>query len=143
MKQIIATVEAPPALGPYAQGVRAGDTIYVSGQLPLDPKTRRIVGGGIAAQTEQVLINIRAIVEEGGGTMDDIVKITVYLADLDDFDEMNRVYALFFPDVENILAQTLPSARSTVEVSRLPHDAAIEMDAIAAITPGYTDIEAY
>ena len=108
MKQIIATVEAPPALGPYAQGVRAGETIYVSGQLPMDPKTRRLIEGDIAAQTEQVLTNIRAIVEEGGGTFDDIVRITIYLTNLDDFDEMNRVYTMFFPTIDNALTETLP-----------------------------------
>ena len=141
MKQVIATVDAPPAIGPYAQGVRAGDTIYVSGQLPLDPKTRRMITGDIAAQTEQVITNIRAIVEEGGASMDDIVKITVFLKDLNDFDEMNRVYAMFFPDVDNALSQTLPPARSTVEVARLPRDADIEMDAIAVITHGYIDAD--
>ncbi len=143
MKQVIATVEAPPAIGPYAQGIRAGETIYVSGQLPMDPKTRKIIDGDIAAQTEQVLINIRAIVEEGGGTMDDIVRIGIYLTNLDDFEEVNRVYTMFFPTIDNALTETLPPARSTVEVSRLPRDAQIEMDAIAVITPGYSGFDVY
>ena len=143
MKQVIATVEAPPALGPYAQGIRAGETIYVSGQLPMDPKTRRLIDGDIAAQTEQVLTNVRAIVEEGGGTMDDIVRITIYLTDLEDFDEVNRIYTMFFPIIDNALTETLPPARTTLEVSRLPHDAQIEMDAIAVITPGYSGFDVY
>lgn len=143
MKQVIATVEAPPALGPYAQGIRAGETIYVSGQLPMDPKTRRLIDGDIAAQTEQVLTNIRAIVEEGGGTMDDIVRITIYLTNLDDFDEVNRIYTMFFPTIDNALTETLPPARTTLEVSRLPRDAQIEMDAIAVITPGYSGFDVY
>ena len=143
MKQVIATVDAPPALGPYAQGIRAGETIYVSGQLPMDPKTRRLIDGDIAAQTEQVLTNIRAIVEEGGGTMDDIVRITIYLTNLDDFDEVNRIYTMFFPTIDNALTETLPPARTTLEVSRLPRDAQIEMDAIAVITPGYSGFDVY
>ena len=143
MKQVIATVEAPPALGPYAQGIRAGETIYVSGQLPMDPKTRRLIDGDIAAQTEQVLTNIRAIVEEGGGTLDDVVRITIYLTNLDDFDEVNRIYTMFFPTIDNALTETLPPARTTLEVSRLPRDAIIEMDAIAVITPGYSGFDVY
>ncbi len=143
MKQVIATVEAPPALGPYAQGIRAGETIYVSGQLPMDPKTRRLIDGDIAAQTEQVLTNIRAIVEEGGGTLDDIVRITIYLTNLDDFDEVNRIYTMFFPTIDNALTETLPPARTTLEVSRLPRDAQLEMDAIAVITPGYSGFDVY
>jgi 2-iminobutanoate/2-iminopropanoate deaminase len=136
-------VDAPPAIGPYAQGIKAGDLVFVSGQLPLDPKTRRMVTGGIAAQTEQVLENIRAIVEEAGGSMDDLVKINIFLKDLNNFDEMNRIYSMFFPSTENPLAPTLPPARSTVEVSRLPRDVDIEMDAIAVITPHIYDPELY
>ena len=145
MKQIIATVDAPPAIGPYAQGVKVGETVYVSGQLPIDPKTGRMVSGSIAAQTERVLLNIRAIIEEADASLEDVVKITIYLKDLANFDEVNRVYALFFPfsDDPNSLSQSLPPARSTVEVSRLPKDADIEMDAIAVISPGYFDSESY
>jgi len=145
MKEIIATIDAPPAIGPYAQGVKAGDTIYVSGQLPIEPKSGRLISGTIAAQTERVLLNIRAIVEEGGASLEDVVKITVYLTDLDDFDEVNRIYKLFFPysDDPNSLSQSLPPARSTVEVARLPKDAEIEMDAIAVVSHGYTDPDAY
>ena len=130
MKTIIATPDAPPALGPYAQGVRVGDTVYVSGQLPLDPKTKQLIGGSIAVQTEQVLKNIRAILEEGEATMDDIVKLTIYVNNLDDFDEVNRVCEIFF--------KNLPPARSTIEAARLPKDAVIEIDAIAVVSGGYT-----
>ncbi|MDF2440417.1 MAG: 2-iminobutanoate/2-iminopropanoate deaminase [Abditibacteriota bacterium] len=145
MKEIIATIDAPPAIGPYAQGVKAGDTIYVSGQLPIDPKTGRLINGTIAAQTERVLLNIRAIVEEGGASLEDVVKITIYLKDLGDFDEVNRIYKIFFPysDDPNSLSQSLPPARSTIEVSRLPKDAELEMDAIAVVSHGYSDPDMY
>jgi len=140
-KQVIATTDAPPALGPYAQAVKVGDTVYVSGQLPLEPKTRQMTGGDIALQTERVLLNIQAILEEAGASMDDVVKITIYLADLDRFDEVNRVFAMFFPTSEQ--SQRLPPARATVQVSRLPRDAQIEMDAIAVVSSGYVDPEMY
>jgi 2-iminobutanoate/2-iminopropanoate deaminase len=140
-KTVIATPGAPPALGPYSQGIRVGDTIYVSGQLPLDPKTGQIVPGDIGAQTERVLLNIREILEEGEASLNDVVKITIYLKDLGNFSEVNQVYALFFPNTEH--NPTLPPARSTVEVSRLPREAEIEMDAIAVVSPGYVDPELY
>ncbi|MDQ3814569.1 MAG: Rid family detoxifying hydrolase, partial [Armatimonadota bacterium] len=135
MKQIIATADAPPALGPYAQAVKVGDTIYVSGQLPLHPKTRQIVPGNIGAQTERVMLNIQAILEEGGATLEDVVKITIYLRDLEDFEAVNKVYSMFFPTADSVQdiedededtgegisfyhygdqKQSLPPARSTV-----------------------------
>lgn len=135
MKQSIATVEAPPALGPYAQAIKVNDMVFVSGQLPLNPKTRELITGDIAAQTEQVLQNIRAILEEADAQLDDVVKVTIYMKDLNQFDAMNRIYTLFFPNHDN--STNLLPARSTVEVSRLPRDAEIEMDAIAVITQGY------
>lgn len=141
MKQILATPKAPPATGPYGQAVKVDKTIYVSGQLPLDPRSGRIVEGDITAQTQRVLMNIRAILEEGEAMLEDVVKVTVYLKDLSNFDAMNKVYAVFF-DCHND-ANCLPPARTTVEVSRLPRDAEIEMDAIAVITGGYIDPEAY
>lgn len=141
MKQVIATPDAPPALGPYAQGVKVNDTVYVSGQLPMDPKTRQLITGSIAAQTERVLLNIRAILEEAEASLDHVVKITIYMKDLSQFDEVNRVFGIFFPTSEN--SRTLPPARTTVEVSRLPRDASIEMDAIAVITGGYIDLEMF
>ena len=141
MKKVIATVDAPPVLGPYAQATKVDNTIYVSGQLPLNPD-RQMMTGSIAAQTERVLLNIQAILEEAEATLDDVMKINIYMTNLDDFDEMNRVFALFFPNSEN--SRRLPPARSCVEVSRLPKDAIIEMDAIAVISRGgYADIEPY
>lgn len=140
-KKVIATPDAPPALGPYSQAIRVNDTIYVSGQLPMDPKTRQLINGSIAAQTERVLLNIRAILEEAEASLEHVVKMTIYMNDLSQFDEMNRVFGLFFPTSEH--SQTLPPARSTVEVSRLPRDAAIEMDAIAVVTSGYADFEIF
>lgn len=135
MKEIIATAEAPAALGPYAQAVKVNDMIFVSGQLPLNPKNREMVAGAIGAQTEQVLINIRAILEEGGAHLNDIVKVTIYMKNLAEFDEMNRVYEMFFPN--SATSTNLLPSRSTVEVSRLPRDAEIEIDCIAIITNDY------
>ncbi|HEX8465653.1 MAG TPA: RidA family protein [Abditibacterium sp.] len=141
MKEIIATAEAPAALGPYAQGVKVNDMIFVSGQLPLNPKNREMVTGDIGAQTEQVLLNIRSILEEGGANLDDIVKVTIFMRDLDDFDAMNRVYEMFFPNTDT--STNLLPARSTVEVSRLPRDADIEMEAIAVIARDYQTPELF
>ena len=142
MKQVIATPDAPPALGPYAQGIKVNDLVFVSGQLPLDPRSGQLVGGSIAAQTERVLLNIRAILEEAEASLDHVVKITIYMKDLSQFDEVNRVFGIFFPTSES--SRCLPPARSTVEVSRLPRDAAIEMDAIAVVTSGgYVDLEIF
>ena len=141
MKIAIATPDAPPALGPYSQGVKVGDSIYVSGQLPICPKTGQIVAGGIAAQTEQVLLNIREILEEVEASLKDVVKITIFLKDISTFAEVNRIYELFFPNTE--FNPIVPPARSTVEVARLPRDAEIEMDAIAVLSGGYIDPEIY
>jgi len=135
MKQIIATAGAPPALGPYAQAVKVNDMVFVSGQLPLDPRSGQIVGETICDQTEQVLMNMREILEESGATLDHVVKVTIYLKDLNDFEEVNKTYALYF--------RNLPPARATVEVARLPKDAAIEMDCIAVISAGYDESEIY
>lgn len=141
MKTAIATPDAPPALGPYSQGVRVGDVLFVSGQLPINPKTGQIVSGGIGAQTEQILLNIRSILEEGESSISDIVKVTIYMRDLNEFDEMNRVYEIFFPNTE--YNSNIPPARSTVEVSRLPRDASIEIDAVAIVGGTYIDPELY
>ena len=141
MKTAIATPDAPPALGPYSQGVKVGDSIYVSGQLPIDPKSGQIVSGGIGAQTEQVLLNIREILEQAEAALKDVVKVTIFLKDLENFAEVNRVYEMFFPNTE--FNTIVPPARSTVEVSRLPRDAEIEMDAIAILSGGYVDPEIY
>jgi 2-iminobutanoate/2-iminopropanoate deaminase len=115
--------------------------VFVSGQLPLNPKTRQLITGDIAAQTEQVLVNIRAILEEADATLDDVVKVTIYLKDLNQFDVVNKIYAYFFPNLET--STNLLPARSTVEVSRLPRDADIEIDCIAVISKGYMAPELY
>ncbi len=141
MKEIIATADAPAALGPYAQGIKVNDMIFASGQLPVNPKTNEMVAGGIREQTEQVLLNLRAVLEEGEATLDDIVKVTIFMTDLDDFDAMNAVYKLFFPNTET--STNLLPARSTVQVARLPRDAQIEMEAIAVITHSSYEPELY
>lgn len=123
MKKPIATQNAPAAIGPYSQGVDAGSIVFVSGQLPVDPSTGAFAEGGIAEQTNQSLTNIQAILAEAGLTMDNVVKTTVFLKDMNDFAAMNQVYATFFT--------TNPPARSAVEVARLPKDARLEIEAIA------------
>ena len=123
MKKTISTAKAPAAIGPYSQGIDGGAVIFTSGQLPLDPATGAFAEGGIAGQTRQSLLNIQAILAEAGLTMENVVKTTVFLKDMNDFTAMNEAYAAFF--------QTDPPARSAVEVARLPKDAAIEIEAIA------------
>ncbi len=122
MKQALATAQAPAAIGPYSQGIAAGQTVYVSGQLPIDPATGAIPEG-IAAQTAQSLKNIQAILAQQGMTLADVVKTTVFLADMNDFAEMNQVYGEYF-------TQPFP-ARSAVQVGRLPKDAPLEIECIA------------
>lgn len=124
-KEIISTDKAPKAIGPYSQGIKAGGLVFVSGQIPLDPDTGVPVSGDIAVQTERVLINISAVLVAAGSSLEDIVKTTVYLKDLADFASFNESYAGFFK--EN------PPARATVEVSRLPKDVMIEIDAVAVL----------
>ncbi len=123
MKKVVSTSGAPAAIGPYAQAIRAGDMLFVSGQIPLDPATGS-VPDGIEAQTQQSLSNLRAIVEAAGATLGDVVKTTVFLIDMNEFQAMNGVYATFF-DKE-------PPARSTVEVARLPRDVRVEIECIVA-----------
>lgn len=122
MKQALATTQAPAAIGPYSQGIAAGQTVYVSGQLPIDPATEAIPEG-IAAQTAQSLKNIQGILAEQGMTLADVVKTTVFLADMNDFAEMNKVYGEYF-------AQPFP-ARSAVQVAKLPKGAPLEIECIA------------
>lgn len=122
-RKSITTDGAPRNENPYSQGIRAGDTLYVSGFGPIDPETDEEVDGDIGAQTTRVLENIRGVVEEAGATMADLSKVTVYLTDLEDYDRVNEAYAdAFTAD---------PPTRVCVEVSRLPDDVAVEMDAIA------------
>ena len=126
MREAIATDRAPQAIGPYSQAVRAGNQIYCSGQIPLDPATGAIIDGDIATQTRQVLTNLSKVLEAAGGSLDHVVKTTVYLADMNDFAAMNAVYGTFF---------TSPApARSTVQAARLPRDARVEIDVIAVIS---------
>ncbi len=126
VKQTIATERAPGAIGPYAQAIIAGNMIYTSGQIPLDPHTGEFVAGGIAEQTEQVLRNLAAILEAAGSDLNHVVKTTVFLADMSEFAEMNEVYARRFG--------TQPPARSTVQAARLPRDARVEIEAVALVS---------
>ena len=123
MKKIIATTAAPAAIGPYSQGIEGGSIVITSGQLPVDPVTGAFAEGGIDGQTRQSLTNVQAVLAQAGLTMENIIKTTVFLKDMNDFAAMNEVYATFFP--EN------PPARSAVEVARLPKDAMVEIEAIA------------
>ena len=124
-KMAIQTAHAPAAIGPYAQAVRAGNWLFVSGQIPLDPATGQMVEGDITVQTERVLKNLAAILEAAGSNLSRVLKTTVYLRDLEDFGMVNAVYAKFLG--EN------PPARATVQVTRLPRDAAVEIDLIAEV----------
>lgn len=123
MKQIIATTHAPKAIGPYSQAVAWNGLVFLSGQIPVEPSTGRLVEGDIAAQTEQVLTNLQAVLLAAGSSLDRVVKTTVFLKDMADFPRMNEVYAKFFPED--------PPARSTVEAARLPRDVHVEIDCIA------------
>jgi 2-iminobutanoate/2-iminopropanoate deaminase len=123
MKERVQTDNAPKAIGPYSQAIKANGFVFASGQIGLDPSTMQIVEGGIREQTERVLNNLRAVLESAGTSLDRVVKTTVFLADLGDFTEMNEVYGRFFGEP--------PPARSTVEVSRLPRDVRVEIDVIA------------
>jgi 2-iminobutanoate/2-iminopropanoate deaminase len=123
VKQIIKTEQAPQAIGPYSQAVRAGGFVFASGQIPLDPQTGEFVAGGVAEQTEQVLRNLSAVLAASGTSLDRVVKTTVFLADMNDFAAMNEVYGRYF-------SENAP-ARATVEAARLPRDARVEIEAIA------------
>lgn len=123
MKHILTTSQAPAAIGPYSQGIKANGFLFLSGQIPLDPATGQVVADDITAQTERVLQNLEAVLEAAGSSLARVLKTTVYLKDLNDFGKMNEVYARFFP--------TEPPARATVEVAKLPRDARIEIDLIA------------
>src|SRR6202171_2079958 len=128
MKKIISTTEAPAAVGPYSQAVRVGSTIYCAGQIPLDPKSGQIVSGGIDAQTRRVLDNITAVLKAEGLTFDNIVKTTIFLTNLGDFQTVNEIYGSYF--------NQQPPARSTVQVPALPKGANIEIEVIAIADEG-------
>jgi 2-iminobutanoate/2-iminopropanoate deaminase len=123
MSQMINTEKAPAAIGPYSQAVKAGNMIFVSGQLPLDPETMTFVSDEIQDQTRQCLVNLMAILEAADYSAQDIAKVTVFLKDMNDFAKMNEIYAGFFTDHK--------PARAAVEVARLPKDALIEIEAVA------------
>jgi len=124
-KKVIQTEKAPKAIGPYSQAIQAGNFLFLSGQIPLDPKTGELVKGDIRKQTQQVLENIKGVLESQGLGMEDIVKVTIFLKDIGNFNQVNEVYATYFP--------SSPPARSTVEVAKLPRDADIEIEALAII----------
>jgi 2-iminobutanoate/2-iminopropanoate deaminase len=127
-KEVIATGKAPAAIGPYSQGVRAGNLIFTAGQIALDPATQQVVASGITEQTTRVFENLKAIVEAGGSNLGRVVKATVFLKDFNDFAAMNSVYGAYLAaDGE------APPARTTVEVSRLPKDVLVEIDLVAEV----------
>jgi 2-iminobutanoate/2-iminopropanoate deaminase len=125
-KTVISTSSAPSAIGPYSQGVRAGNLLFLSGQIPLDPSTGKLIDDkSIGAQTRRALENLRAVLAAAGASMENVVRTTVFLKDMNEFAEMNAAYAEFF--------KAVPPSRSTVEVSRLPRDASVEIDCIAVL----------
>ncbi len=123
--QIIATENAPAAIGPYSQGVRVGHFVHTAGQLGLVPATRQLVGSDVESQTRQALENLKAVLEAGGSCLDHVVKTTVFMADLAEFAKLNAIYAEYFP--------RMPPARSTVQVAALPMGARVEIEAVARV----------
>jgi 2-iminobutanoate/2-iminopropanoate deaminase len=123
MREIIETSAAPSPIGPYSQAVRANGFIFVSGQIPIDPVTGILVQGDISLQTHQVLTNVAAILSAAGSGLDKVVKTSIFLKNLDDFAELNRVYTEYFGEIK--------PARATVEVSRLPREVLVEIEAVA------------
>jgi 2-iminobutanoate/2-iminopropanoate deaminase len=125
MKQIVRTDNAPKPVGPYSQAIRAGNLLFVAGQGPLDPQTGQRVQESIQAETRQVLENVKAILEAGGSSLDQVVKTTCYLADMNDFQAFNAVYAEYFASD--------PPARTTIQAGRLPMDIRVEIEVIATV----------
>ncbi len=123
MKEIITAANAPKAAGPYSSGIRLNGLVFLSGQIPLDPKTGQLVSGSIEEQVSRVLENLRAVLEGAGLTLDHVVKTTVFLKDMNNFARMNETYAKYFG--------ATPPARTTVEVARLPRDVQVEIEAVA------------
>jgi 2-iminobutanoate/2-iminopropanoate deaminase len=126
MKHTVHTDKAPKAIGPYSQAVIYNGIAYLSGQIPLDPATGQVVEGGIAEQTERVMLNLKAVLEASGSSLKQVLKTTVFLADMAEFPKMNEVYAMYFN--EN------PPARATVQAAGLPRGARVEIECIAAVT---------
>ena len=123
VRERIQTENAPAAIGPYSQAIKAGGFVFVSGQIPIDPQTGQFVPGGIAEQTRQVLKNLAAVLEAAGSSLDRVVKTMVFLADMKEFSGMNEVYATFF--------SSPPPARATVAAAGLPRDARVEIEVVA------------
>ncbi len=123
VKEVVYTEKAPKPIGPYSQAIKVGNTIYLSGQIPIDPSTNKVISGDIVTQTKRVLDNIKAVLEAAGFSLEDVVKVTVFLKDLSLFNRFNEVYSEYF--------KNRPPARTTVEVSNLPKGVLIEIDAIA------------
>jgi 2-iminobutanoate/2-iminopropanoate deaminase len=123
MRQVIATQEAPQAIGPYSQAIKAGGFVFCSGQIAIDPATNQLMQGDVAAQTARVIENLKAVLEAAGTSLASVVKTTVYLKNMSEFPAMNAVYGRYWPDAA--------PARATVEVARLPKDVLVEIDVIA------------
>ncbi len=124
-KIVIATEKAPKAIGPYSQGIKAGNMVYTSGQLPMDTKTGKLVQDDIKSEARQALTNLKEVLAEGGAALTDVVKVNVYIKDMNQFGQINEVYAEFFNEHK--------PARACVEVARLPLDANVEIEAVAII----------
>jgi 2-iminobutanoate/2-iminopropanoate deaminase len=124
-RQVVSTDQAPKAIGPYSQAIRVGEFVFCAGQAGLEPATGVLVKGGIEAETRRVLQNLAAVLQAAGSSMSRVVKTTVFLTNMDEFQKMNAVYAEFFPSA--------PPARSTVQVSRLPKDACVEIEVVATV----------
>ena len=124
-KKIVSTEKAPKAIGPYSQAVKAGNMVFCSGQIPIDPVTGEFVSNDVAEQTEQVLKNLSAVLEAAGSSLNNVIKTTVFLADMNDFAAMNEIYARFFSENK--------PARATVQAARLPRDARVEIECIALV----------
>ena len=124
-REAISSPDAPAAIGPYSPAIKAGNLLFLSGQIPLDPTTGALVAGGVAAQTEQVMRNIAALLKAAGAGFEHVVRTTVFLADMNEFAAMNEVYGQFVADP--------PPARATVQVARLPRDVRVEIDVIAVV----------
>jgi 2-iminobutanoate/2-iminopropanoate deaminase len=123
MREVIATNDGPKAIGPYSQAIKANGLVFLSGQIALDPATQQLISGDVAAQTERVLQNLAGILKAAGSSLPQVVKTTVFLKNMSDFNAMNEVYGRYFTEA--------PPARATVEVARLPKDVLVEIDVIA------------
>ena len=125
VREAVSSPSAPKAIGPYSQAIRAGSLLFVSGQIPIDPATGDLIQGDISQQTHRVFANLKAILEAAGATFDNVVRTTVYLADMNDFAKVNEIYATYF--------SSPAPARATVQAARLPRDSRVEIDLIASL----------